>query len=65
MIKGRGMNQIGNLTPNHKSLKRRGQMRSNWSMLYNVGNIFFKGYKILSSYFQNKFDLKKNGCPKF
>jgi hypothetical protein len=59
MIKGRGMNQIGDLTPNHKSLKRRGQVRSNWSMLYSVGNIFFKGYKVLFSYFQKKIGLRK------
>jgi len=53
------MNQIGDLTPNHKSLKRRGQVRSNWSMLYSVGNIFFKGYKVLFSYFQKKIGLRK------
>jgi hypothetical protein len=36
MIKRRGKSQIGNLTPDHKSLERRGQMRSDWGMLYTI-----------------------------
>jgi hypothetical protein len=40
MIKRRGRNQIENLTPDHKSLQRRGQMKFDWSMLCNVGNIY-------------------------
>jgi hypothetical protein len=31
--------QIGNLTPNQKSLESRGQMKSDWGMLYTVGKI--------------------------
>ncbi len=40
MIKRGGGSQIGNLTPDHKSLESRGQMRFDWSMLYTVGKIF-------------------------
>jgi hypothetical protein len=40
MIKRRGRSQIENLTFDHKSFERRGQMRSDWSVLYTVGKIF-------------------------
>jgi hypothetical protein len=40
MIKRRGESQIENLIRDHKSLERRGQMRSNLNMLYSIGNIF-------------------------
>jgi hypothetical protein len=58
MIKRRGMNQIGNLTPNHKPLKIKGQMSFDWGMLYTIAKIFLS-YKIFSLYFQNRFDLRK------
>jgi hypothetical protein len=46
MIKNKnGANQIGNLTLNHKSFENRGQMRFDWSMLYNVGNIFSRAIR--------------------
>ncbi len=41
----RGGNQIGNLTPDHKSFKSKGQMKSNWNMLHTVGKIFSKAIK--------------------
>ncbi len=53
------MNQIENLTPNHKPFKNRGQMNSDWGMLYIVGKIFLKSYKILPLHFQNRLYLKK------
>jgi hypothetical protein len=34
--------KIENLTPNHKSLESRGQIRFDWGVLYTVGNIFLK-----------------------
>jgi hypothetical protein len=40
MIKRRGGNQIENLTMDYKNLESKGQMKSNSSMLYIVGNIF-------------------------
>jgi hypothetical protein len=36
----KGGNQIGNLTPDHKSFESKGQMKSDWSMLYTIGKIF-------------------------
>ncbi len=54
------MNQIGNLTPDHKSFESRGEMKS--ILLENFINPWkniFKGYKILPSHSQNKLDLKK------
>jgi hypothetical protein len=45
MIKRRCESQIGNLTPNHKSLEIRGKMRSDWSVLYTIGKIFSKDIK--------------------
>jgi hypothetical protein len=38
-------NQIGNLIPNHKPLESKGQMSSNWGILYIVGKIFLKAIK--------------------
>jgi hypothetical protein len=40
MIKRKGKSQIGNLTLNHKSLEKMGQMRFDWSVLYTIGKIF-------------------------
>jgi hypothetical protein len=40
MIKRKGRSQIENLNSNHKSLESRGEMRFDWSMIYNVGKIF-------------------------
>jgi hypothetical protein len=45
MIKRKGVNQFGNLTLDHKSFESRGQMRSNWSVLYNVGKIFSRAIR--------------------
>jgi hypothetical protein len=39
MMKSRGGSQIENLSPNHKSLENKGQMRFDWSVLYIVGKI--------------------------
>jgi hypothetical protein len=58
MIFKKGGSQIENLTPDHKSLSNRGQMRSDWGVFSTVGKIF-EGYTILPLHFQNRFDLRK------
>jgi hypothetical protein len=45
MIRRRGGSQIRNLTLDHKSLEKSGQMRSNWNMLYIVENIFSRAIR--------------------
>jgi hypothetical protein len=45
MIKGRGGSQIKNLTPDHKPLEIRGQMKSNWGILYIVEKIFSRAIR--------------------
>jgi hypothetical protein len=45
MIERRGVNQIGNLILDHKSFESRGQMKSDWSMLYSVGKIFSRAIR--------------------
>jgi hypothetical protein len=42
MIKRKGGSQVENLTPDHKSLESRGQMRSDWGVLYIIENIFLR-----------------------
>jgi hypothetical protein len=59
MIQKKSRSQIGNLILDHKLLESRGQMNSDWSVLYTIGNISFEGYKILPSNFQNRLDLRK------
>jgi hypothetical protein len=45
MIKRRVENQIENLTPNYKTLESKGQMSSNWGVLYTVGKILLKAIR--------------------
>jgi hypothetical protein len=45
MIKRRGESQIENLILDYKSLENRGPMRSNWSVLYTIENIFSKAIR--------------------
>jgi hypothetical protein len=52
MIKRRGMSQIGNLTVDHKSLERRAQMRSDWTVLYTVGKIFSRAIRYCAHTFK-------------
>jgi hypothetical protein len=40
MVKRRGGNHNENLTLEHKSLERKGQMRFNWTVLYIIGKMF-------------------------
>jgi hypothetical protein len=35
----------GNLTPDHKSFKSKGQMRFNWNVLYTIGKIFLRAIR--------------------
>jgi hypothetical protein len=39
------MSQIENLIPDHKPLENRGQMSSNWGVIYNVEKIFLNDIK--------------------
>ncbi len=55
MIKRRRMNQIENLTPTHKSLESKGQMKSNWGAIYTIENIFSKAIRYFPRIF--KIDL--------
>ncbi len=41
MIKRKGGSKIPNLTFNHKSLESKGQMKSNWGVLYIIGKYIF------------------------
>jgi hypothetical protein len=43
--KGRSGSQIENLILDHKPLENRGQMSSNWGVLYIIGKIFLKTIK--------------------
>jgi hypothetical protein len=61
----KGESQIDNLTPDHKSLKSRDQMRSNWRVLYTVGNIFSIAIRYYSRTFEIDLIGKKYKCPKF
>jgi hypothetical protein len=45
ILKKKGGSQIGNLTLDHISLERRGQMRSNWSVLHTIGKIFSRAIR--------------------
>jgi hypothetical protein len=54
----KGGNQIENLTPVHKSLESRGQMKSNWNMLHTIGKIFSKVIKYFPCTLK-RIDLKK------
>jgi hypothetical protein len=45
MIKRRGGSRIENLTSDHKSLKSKGQMSSDWGVLYIVEKIFSKSIR--------------------
>jgi hypothetical protein len=59
MIKEKGGGQIENFTPDHKSLENRGQMRSDWSMLYTFAKIFSRAIKYYPHTFRKKIDLRK------
>jgi hypothetical protein len=58
MIKRRARSQIGNLTFDLKPLENRGQMISNWGMLYTVGKIFLRVKRYYHLIFKKRFDLK-------
>jgi hypothetical protein len=51
--------QIENLTPNHKSFKSRGQMSSDWGMIYTIEKIFSRPIKYCPSTLKKKLDLIK------
>jgi hypothetical protein len=45
MIKRKGGSKIGNLTLDHKPLESKGQMSSDWGVLYTIGKIFLKAIR--------------------
>jgi hypothetical protein len=47
--------QIGNLIPDHKFLESRGQMKSNWGVLYIVGKIFLRAIRYFLFIFKKDF----------
>jgi hypothetical protein len=57
--------QIGNLTPYHKSFESMGQMRSDWSVLCTVGNIFSRVIKYYPCTFRIYLIWERYECPKF
>jgi hypothetical protein len=65
MIKKKGGNQNGNLTPDHKSLKSKGQLKSHWSVLYTVRNIFLKNIIYFLCIFKIDLIWERYECPKF
>jgi hypothetical protein len=65
MIKRKGRSQIPNLTPNYKSLEIKGQMRSDWSVLYTIGNIFSRAIRYYCHTFKINLIWKRYERPKF
>jgi hypothetical protein len=65
MIKRKGRSQIGNLTSDHKSLKSRDQMSSDWGVLYTVEKIFLRAIKYFPQVFKIILILERYGHPKF
>jgi hypothetical protein len=65
MIKRRGKSQIGNLIPEYKTLEIKGQMRSDWSVLYIIENIFSRAIKYFPCIFKKDLIWEKYECPKF
>jgi hypothetical protein len=45
MIKRRGGSQIGNLTPDHKSIESRGKKKADCNMLYTFGKILSRAIR--------------------
>jgi len=64
MIKIRGRSQIGNLTPDHKSLESRVQMRSHWNLVYTIGKIFSNATKYCSWIFEINLIWERYKHPK-
>jgi len=73
MIKRKGVSQIENLTCDHKPLESKGQMGSDWGMLYTIGKIFLRAIRYFpciytwenDKYFLKRYkgDLKKTLDP--
>jgi hypothetical protein len=52
-------NWIGNLIPDHKSLERKGQMKSDWGLLYTVENIFMRTIRCCPCIVKIKIKIEK------
>jgi hypothetical protein len=59
------MSQIGNLISDHKPLESRGQMISDWGVLYIVGNIFLRAIRHCLFILKIVLILKRYKHPKF
>jgi hypothetical protein len=64
MIKRRGKSQIENLTPAHKSLESRGQMRSDWGMLYTIAKILLRAIRYCLCILKKNLIQKRYEHPK-
>jgi hypothetical protein len=47
------------LTPHHETLESRGQMSSDWGVLYTIGKIFLRVKRCFPHIFKKNLDLKK------
>jgi hypothetical protein len=65
MIKRRGGNWIENLTLDHKSFKKKGQIRFNQGTLYIIGKIFLRVIRHCPCIFKINVIWKRYECPKF
>ncbi len=61
----KGGSQIENLTPKHKSLEWKNQMRSNWSVLYTVEKIFSRAIRYCCCTLKIDLIWERYECPKF
>jgi hypothetical protein len=65
MIKRKGGNQIGNLTPDHKSLESRSQMRFDCNVLYIIGKICSRAIRYYPCIIKKKYFEKYMGVQSF
>jgi hypothetical protein len=65
MIKRKVMSQIGNLIVDHKSFKNRGQMSSDWGMLYIIKKIFLRAIRYFFCVLKIDLISKRFEHPKF
>jgi hypothetical protein len=49
------MSQFENLTPGHKPFESKGQISSNWAVLYTIGKIFLRAIRYCPQVFKKNF----------
>jgi hypothetical protein len=65
MINKKGGSQIENLTFNHKSFKKKGQMKSNRDMISTIGKIFPRAIGYHPCIIKTDLYWERYECPKF